>query len=442
MTKEGVVAYSGFSDERKFIVGLWLRVLTASVFLLFLVPFTVLGIDFPYDKCALAYHGLGALVFLNVVYWYIGKASGFRIAEFYGHWLVDLVLITVVIHGLGGGLLPYAINAYILIVITSAVFVSRRASFAVATGAAVAYSGLIAADAWALIDSGYEIAEYQEMSVGMRALVVAGPVFMVYLVAFIAGTLGDQVNLTNALLSHRNRELKEQNEVLDRMRGELDFQGTVLAHDIRNPVSAAYGALGELRRALQGVGNDEQIQLIDVASENLDRVEDMIEALQQVREGGEIGSESTPVDLADIVKELRVEFEYKLGEKRAKLVVEGPLPIVNGVRARLLVMLRNLLMNAVRYVPENGSGLITVGAIYLETEHRIFVKDNGPGIPVGFQKVIFEMFKKAPQQIGSPGMGLGLALVEKIAEQHRGRVWVESDSGAGSTFVVAFPNAT
>lgn len=439
MTESLALGYASFSDQQKFVVGLWLRVIAASVFVAFLAPFTLLGIDFPYEKCFLAYYGLGALVLSNGLYWYIGKASGFHIGEFYLHWCIDLVLISLIIYGLGGALLPSAITGYMLIVITSAVFVSRRAAFYVATGAAVAYTGLIAAETFGAIEPKYDLGECFRASPGMRAFVVVFPVFMVYLVAFITGTLGDQLNRVNALLTRRNGDLNEKNERLDRMRNELEFQGKVLSHDIRSPVAAAYNALLELRRLLSGAGNEEGLQLIDMAGDNLDRVEDMIEALQQARVDGEIGEGGTvEVDIGEVISELQIEFAHELKIKRARLVTDGPLPKIAGVRARLVVMFRNLLMNAVRYIPDDGSGLIRVRTATTDTESLVFVSDNGPGIPREFQKVIFEMFKKAPQQTKSSGMGLGLALVKKVAEEHQGRAWVESDGKSGSTFVIAF----
>jgi signal transduction histidine kinase len=442
MTESVALPYASFSDEEKFVIGLWLRVVAASVFLVFLAPFTLLGIDFPYEKCFLAYYGLGALICSNGLYWYLGKASGFHIGEFYLHWCIDLVLISVVIYGLGGALLPSAITGYMLIVITSAVFVSRRAAFCVATGAAASYTGLIAAETFGVIDPKYDLGECFRESPGMRTFVVIFPVFMVYLVAFITGTLGDQLNYVNALLTRRNEDLNEQNERLDRMRSELEFQGKVLSHDIRSPVAAAYSALLELRRMLSGVGNGEKVHLIDVAGENLDRVEDMIEAIQQAREESEIAEgETEEVDLVQLIRELKIEFAHEFKAKKATLIVEDSLPKINGVRARLVVMFRNLLMNAVRYIPVDGRGLIRVGLIVTDAERLVFVRDNGPGIPREFHNLIFEMFKKVPQQTKSSGMGLGLALVKRVAEQHRGRAWVESDGKSGSTFFVAFPKA-
>src|SRR5438067_1681391 len=202
-----------FTNERKFVVGLWLRVVAAGSFVLLLAPLTLAGIDFPYDKCFPAYYGLLMLVAVNAPYWWVGKARAFPISDFYVHWCLDLVLITLVLYGLGGALVPSAITAYMLIVITSAVFVSRKASYGVATGAAIAYEGLIIAERSGLVDPRYDIV-MPELSTGMQLLLIAVPIVMTYLVAFIAGTLGDQLNSTNSLLLVQNNELNEQNATL------------------------------------------------------------------------------------------------------------------------------------------------------------------------------------------------------------------------------------
>src|ERR1051326_2057352 len=386
-------------NEQKFMIGLWMRVVCAGVFVVCLLPLTLFGIDFPYYKCASAYVGLMLLIASNAAYWWLGKSRRFPINDFYVHWGIDLGLISLVLYGLGGCLLPSAITPFILIVITSAVFISKKASFMVATGSAVAFAGSIGAEAVGFIDPPYEVAmpPLSALSAGLQVLTVGAPIFIVYLVAFISGTLGDQLNSANGLLTLRNEELSARNEELDRTRNELDFHSKVLTHDMRSPVSAAYGALSELRREmLNDSAPGDRLWLLDLATQNLDRVDDMIEALQEARRGRDASEQMTAVDLNQLVWDLRIEYEHQLIGKKARIEVEVPLPTVIGARDRLVVLLRNLIMNAVRYIPDDGSGVITVGVTDGAAEWVISVRANGPGVPRPFHEIIFEKFKKAP----------------------------------------------
>jgi signal transduction histidine kinase len=431
MTEDSVT----FDDQQKFVIGLWLRIVAAGVFLVLLTPLTATGADFPWSECYPAYLGLIGLIIANPIYWWFGRRRGFPLSDFYVHWTVDLFLITITLYGLGGALLPSSITAYMLIVITSAVFISKSASLAVATGSAFAYGGSVTAELAGWLDPEYDLA-MPALSPGMAMLVIGGPVFMVYLVAYISGTLGDQLNTAIRLLRVRNGELKERNEALDRIRGELDFQSNVLAHDVRSPVSAAYAALEAFRRHVPG---DTPNDLIDIALRNLNRVEDMIDALHQAREGLESGERHEEVDFIQLIEELRIELDQRLSSQGVSFSVIGRLPVVEAIRSRVVVMLRNLLTNAIRYVPDDGTGAIAVGMEEHGEQWDVFVRDNGCGIKAEFQSIIFEMFRKAPQKQKSPGMGVGLALVRKVADQHGWSVWVESDGSSGSTFWIRIP---
>lgn len=421
----------------KFAVGLWLRVCAGAVFLAFLTPFSVLGWDFPYAKCAPAFVGLVALVVVNGAYWKVGEWRDFPVGDFYVHWAVDLVLITTILYGLGGARLPSAITAYMLIVITSAVFISRKASVLVATGGAIAYAGLVAGEAYGIVDPEYEL-DFERLSVGLRIFLVASPVFMLYLVAYIAGTLGNDLNAANKELSEKNRELAQRNEQLNRVRGELDFQSRVLTHDIRSPVSAAISTLSRLL-----VENDSDVGVSGdwarLALENLHRVEDMVHALNVARESGEYPNEREWVDVAQLVREVQVECQYAVDAKHARIIVANDLPRMWAVQGKIVVILRNLITNAIRYIKGDGRGEIQIGVVETEDEWRMFVRDNGTGVPLELQDNIFGLFRKGREEDESSGMGVGLALVRRAAMQHGGAAWVESDGENGATFWVRLP---
>ena len=149
----------------------------------------------------------------------------------------------------------------------------------------------------------------------------------------------------------------------------------------------------------------------------------MIDALHQAREGIESAEAWELTDISELVADLRAELDHQLKKANVKFEVASGLPVIVAMKSRIVIMLRNLVTNAIRYVSNDGSGTIKCGVREAEVEWCVFVSDNGCGVKPEFQKIIFEMFRKAPQKQKSPGMGLGLALVGKVAEQHGGRAW-------------------
>ena len=115
------------------------------------------------------------------------------------------------------------------------------------------------------------------------------------------------------------------------------------------------------------------------------------------------------------------------------------LPMIKMDDERILQALRNLIGNAVKFTPEGGRVRISArpGAQGLE----VSVADTGPGIPKENIQTIFEKFHQV--SVGhserANGTGLGLAIVKHIITAHRGRVWVESETGSGSTFSFVLP---
>ena len=94
-------------------------------------------------------------------------------------------------------------------------------------------------------------------------------------------------------------------------------------------------------------------------------------------------------------------------------------------------VLQNLIENAAKYMGDQKEPLIEIG-VRKENETIFFVKDNGIGVAPEFQYKIFELFTKLDTT--SEGTGVGLALVKRIIEFHGGKIWVESQVGAGATF--------
>jgi len=112
--------------------------------------------------------------------------------------------------------------------------------------------------------------------------------------------------------------------------------------------------------------------------------------------------------------------------------------VVSGDERRIRQILFNLLSNAVKFTPAGGR--IDVTAARVDGEIQLAVTDTGPGIPPEDLDRIFEEFQQT--DVGAQhheGTGLGLALSKRLVELHGGRIWVESEVGAGSRFVFTLP---
>jgi len=115
-----------------------------------------------------------------------------------------------------------------------------------------------------------------------------------------------------------------------------------------------------------------------------------------------------------------------------------PLPRVVGDLGRLIQVFQNLVENAIKY--RGGQApQVHIGAKRLGQEWVFFVRDNGIGIAPEYHERVFELFQRLHTHSEYSGTGLGLSLAKRIVAQHGGRIWVESEAGAGATFLFTLP---
>jgi PAS domain S-box-containing protein len=237
------------------------------------------------------------------------------------------------------------------------------------------------------------------------------------------------------------RDITEQVELQRRLqravRARDDTVG-VVAHDLRNPVSAVKMLSSALlqRDDIEGLPTEatEQLRLIRAASLQMDRlIQDLLDVtrLETGRMTVHPQPEATLAMLDGSLQTLRPLVE----EAGIELRVEAPptLPHVSADAERIGQVLSNLVGNAIKFT--NQGGLITVRAVHDAEAVTISVTDTGVGISNEHLPNIFDRFWQSTQStIRSRGAGLGLPIARGIVQAHGGRLWAESAFGKGSTF--------
>lgn len=219
-----------------------------------------------------------------------------------------------------------------------------------------------------------------------------------------------------------------------------DFVATV-SHDLRSPLTLMRGYATMLEMA--GSLNDQQknyAKMIVQGVDNMAKLVNNLLDLGRIEFGVGLQVESIPV--LDILERATSELQMQAKQKNIALGVELPRDLPNAVEADSALLhqaLYNLIENAIKYTPEGGT--VTV---HLQTpaDALIFaIQDSGIGISENDQKRLFEKFYRGTNRdaLMQRGTGLGLAIVKSIAEQHGGKVWVESEAGKGSVFFLQIP---
>lgn len=229
---------------------------------------------------------------------------------------------------------------------------------------------------------------------------------------------------------------------LDRLKTEFVSN---TSHELRTPLTSIKGALGLLSGEAIGPMPPKAMTLVSLANKNADR---LIKLVNDILDMEKIGSDrlvlqTEKLDLIDIAEEA---VELNLGLEQlfpVKLELGNLMPgaVVRADRFRMVQVMTNLISNAAKFSPAGGK--ITVSVVQDTGTATLSVTDFGPGIPLDFQKTIFEPFSQADGSAtrSAGGTGLGLHISRAIVERHGGKLTFETKAGLGTTFLVQLPMA-
>lgn len=241
-----------------------------------------------------------------------------------------------------------------------------------------------------------------------------------------------------------------------------DYTG-MLIHDLRAPLTAIMNGIMMMLRGLGGPVSEQQRELLGIAYQGSQTMLEMVNTLLDISkmEQGRMNLNLEPLSPYALVDEAIERLRASIQQRRINLVqnLAISLPPIEADRDKIVRVLQNLIDNAVKFSPERG--MVTIGGRYLALASHVagdvhpdlpfalpemeagewliyWVRDEGPGIPPQYHARIFEKFGQVQQQ-KSRGTGLGLTFCKLAVEAHKGKIWLQSREGLGSTFAFALP---
>ena len=236
------------------------------------------------------------------------------------------------------------------------------------------------------------------------------------------------------------RDITERKE-LDGLRDDLT---SMIYHDLRSPLANIVSSLDVITHMVPEEERETVQSILRIAENSTDRIQRLVSSLLDVSrlESGQPVADQTVVDALALTRKVLQDVEPSIRGRKQTLVDDLPqeLPAIwvdEDMARRVMI---NLIENSSKYSPTGGT--IEVGAQTEEGWVRFWVKDQGAGIPPSEQDHIFDKFTRLRGKSKASGLGIGLAFCRLAVEGHGGRIWVESETGKGSTFHFTFPVTT
>lgn len=267
-------------------------------------------------------------------------------------------------------------------------------------------------------------AENISVSNGLRAL-LSGALQGVFLL--------DQRIKAEEQLVHSQHELEALVDKLAFSNRELEAFAYSVSHDLRAPLRAVNAYVMMLNEKLGNtIVADDQLLLAKIAQSSI-RMSQLIDGLLEISRIGRKPLNMVEIDLNQLVQNAIDTLDPETALRQIEWMIK-PLDSARGDPVLLQQVYTNLLSNAVKYTSTRETAQIELGCQVTEQETIYFVRDNGVGFNMDYAGKLFGVFQRLHTETEFPGIGIGLATVQRIIHRHGGRIWVQAEEDKGATF--------
>lgn len=236
-------------------------------------------------------------------------------------------------------------------------------------------------------------------------------------------------------LEKLNKDLLSTIQKLERANKELKEYAHIAAHDLKSPLRAIGTLADWILKDYADKFDKEGKERVNLLVTRVKQMSTLIDDILRYSRLGQTSSEKEQVNLDTILRELIGQIDPP---DNIEVIVENEQPTIMCKKTHIIQIFQNLLSNAVKYM-DKPKGLIKVGYAEQNDFWRFSVTDNGPGIDEKYYEKIFKMFQTLTPCDGVESTGIGLSIVNKLAEVNGGKAWVESELRKGSTFFFTLP---
>ena len=229
------------------------------------------------------------------------------------------------------------------------------------------------------------------------------------------------------------KRVQERTKQLEETNRELDAFAYTVSHDLRAPLRAIDGFSEALLEDYGGRLDEEGKRYLGYLREGTREMSDLIGGLLQLSRATREGIDPQAVDLSEMARLVAEELR-KADPLRGAVFSIAPGVAAFADHRMMRSVLENLLGNAWKYTSRRSDGSIEFGVEAKDGESVFFVRDNGAGFDMAYADKLFLPFQRLHQAEEFPGIGIGLATVERIILRHGGKIWAESAPGKGATF--------
>jgi len=239
-------------------------------------------------------------------------------------------------------------------------------------------------------------------------------------------------------ITERKQAEERQAELLKEVESanqELKDFAYVVSHDLKAPLRGIKTLVDWLLADYADKFDEEGKEQMKLLLSRVERMHNLIDGVLKYSRVGRVKEEQVPVNLNELVLDV---IDMIAPPENISITIEGELPEVECEKTRIMQLFENLLSNAVKYM-DKPDGEVKVDCIGEDGFWKFSVADNGRGIEEKHFERIFKMFQTLSSRDEFESTGVGLTVVKKIVELYDGKVWVESETGKGSTFFFTLP---